>query len=157
MNQALFTKRTGSIYQSQVKRFAEKRNKAGKVIRVAREIPFTLDEFRKWVQASFKSGPQWVTKCSYCGGKISLITFCVDHDVPVGRGGSLGLANLAMCCQRCNRTKGELTGQEFRQFMKGIMTFPEAARVDILRRLKQGGAYTGLLRQKKVEAKALSL
>lgn len=134
MNPQLFTKRTGSIYHSQVKRFRERRNKAGKVIQPERKIQYSLDEFRKWIRTT----APW---CAYCEARLSFATFCVDHNVPVGRGGSLAMANLAICCGRCNRTKGNLTGQEFRQFMKGIMTFPEAARVDILRRLKQGGAY----------------
>jgi 5-methylcytosine-specific restriction endonuclease McrA len=153
MNQALFTKRTYTIYKHQRERFAEKRNKAGKVIRAAREIPYTLPEFRAWVTAKFLGAPQWITKCAYCEGKISVVTFCVDHDIPVGRGGALGLANLAMCCARCNRTKGQMSGKAFRQFMQGLMTFPEADRNDVLKRLRAGGAGYKFI-GKKAEAKA---
>jgi 5-methylcytosine-specific restriction endonuclease McrA len=153
VTEQLFTKRTYTIYKHQVARFAEKRNKKDKVTRVARPIPYTLAEFRAWVTAQFKGGPQWVTKCAYCEGKITLLTFCVDHDVPVGRGGSLGLANLAMCCQRCNNTKGQMTGRAFRQFMAGLATFPEADRNDVLKRLKMGGGGFRFMAGKTAEAK----
>jgi 5-methylcytosine-specific restriction endonuclease McrA len=51
-----------------------------------------------------------VDSCVYCGGPGP---FEVDHIVPVSRGGSDDMANLAAACRPCNRSKGSLLLEEW--------------------------------------------
>lgn len=46
-------------------------------------------------------------------------------------------ANLALCCERCNRRKGELTSFEYKPLLELVNSFPEAARKYVLRKLAQ--------------------
>lgn len=56
----------------------------------------------------------------------------------MARGGSLELANLRGCCDACNRLKGKLLPGEFKALLGLIVQLPEAARSDIVGRLKAG-------------------
>lgn len=49
--------------------------------------------------------------CRYCGGEA----LWVDHVAPRARGGPTVPANLVAACQRCNRTKGNRTPEEWRR------------------------------------------
>ena len=44
-------------------------------------------------------------RCAYCGRDVSQ-GYHVDHIVPLSRGGSNALGNLALTCARCNTSKG---------------------------------------------------
>ena len=69
-----------------------------------------------WALVRSKGG-----RCEYCGVR----TRCYlspptaadylhkDHRVPLSRGGSDGIDNLAVSCRRCNSDKGTLTDAEF--------------------------------------------
>jgi 5-methylcytosine-specific restriction endonuclease McrA len=131
-------------YRAMVKRFGEKKNKKGAVIRQARLVPFTLDEFMVWFRYRLGGDLQCHTDCVYCARTLTITTLRVDHDIPVDRGGSLGLSNLLECCDDCNRIKGSLTGEEYVALLRGLKTFPEAARKDITRRLKMGSGFQRL-------------
>jgi hypothetical protein len=51
--------------------------------------------------------------CLYChirGGELE-----VDHKIPISRGGTNDLLNLATSCLHCNRSKRNLTAEEFIQ------------------------------------------
>jgi hypothetical protein len=74
-------------------------------------------------------------QCTYCRCALKLKDMQPDHRTPVKRGGALGLTNLAPACDRCNTRKGELTAEEFVAFVKGLQTFPEAARSYIYRQM----------------------
>ena len=50
--------------------------------------------------------------CRYCGERAERPE--CDHIVPVSRGGSNTLDNLATSCQRCNRSKRDKTPSEWR-------------------------------------------
>lgn len=50
--------------------------------------------------------------CQYCGDR-GVHLHC-DHIVPVSRGGSNDISNLATSCQRCNQSKGCKTIEEWR-------------------------------------------
>lgn len=52
--------------------------------------------------------------CYYCHRWYSLDAFSVDHRVPTSRGGSNRYDNKVGCCKTCNRSKGLLTEQEFK-------------------------------------------
>lgn len=59
--------------------------------------------------------------CRYCGrlGDMRLDpdgrTWQMDHVVPLSRGGSIDLSNVALACAGCNRLKGSMTADEFMQ------------------------------------------
>lgn len=50
--------------------------------------------------------------CSYCGCQLE--KYHVDHKIPLSRGGSNSLDNLAISCEKCNLQKGTKTADEFR-------------------------------------------
>lgn len=56
-------------------------------------------------------------QCAYCGKKVTLkealLTFTLDHIVPVVLGGSNATENLITSCELCNKRKGRLTLQRF--------------------------------------------
>lgn len=59
--------------------------------------------------------------CAYCASPIShyakrVDSLELDHDIPVSRGGSDDDSNLVASCRPCNRSKGAMTGSEFREF-----------------------------------------
>jgi hypothetical protein len=51
------------------------------------------------------------SRCTYCGATDRRLEF--DHIFPVSRGGSDEPSNLALACDRCNRSKGAKTIQEW--------------------------------------------
>lgn len=59
------------------------------------------------VRRRILSGP-----CTYCGGWSS----CVDHVVPVARGGTSIVENLTAACDRCNSQKLDWLPFEWRQW-----------------------------------------
>lgn len=54
---------------------------------------------------------KWGRECAYCGTKE--IPLQVEHIVPVARGGSNRVSNLALACEPCNQAKGTQTAAEF--------------------------------------------
>lgn len=48
--------------------------------------------------------------CAYCGDVATEI----DHVIPLTRGGSAGMRNLAAACKRCNGEKGKQTPAEWK-------------------------------------------
>ena len=117
--------RTANIYRSQRERFG---------------LPpeWSLDFFRGCVVNLF----QWqASECQYCRQRITRLSFTLDHDVPLSRGGSPELANLVLCCAECNTRKGQLTGQQFRQVLSCTENWPTADAVAFWGRLKQGNQW----------------
>lgn len=51
-------------------------------------------------------------KCAYCGKDISK-RFERDHVLPLSRGGSDDISNIAMCCKSCNSSKNNKTLHEW--------------------------------------------
>lgn len=141
-----FHLRTQSIYDSMKKRFAEKKWKtgrlAGKVRRAGRELLYTLPEFRGWLRAQFGGREDGTVSCVYCGVPLDAMNFRIDHSTPISRGGDLFLTNLAVCCDKCNREKGELNVEEFgilKNFLQELLDTGKialAAYNDIWKRLR---------------------
>jgi 5-methylcytosine-specific restriction endonuclease McrA len=52
-------------------------------------------------------------KCSYCGKPLNIKTASRDHKVPLSRGGSDSIDNIAPSCVRCNSRKCAKTIDEF--------------------------------------------
>lgn len=84
--------------------------RAGQVRVPARELPFTLAEFRAWAMKKIGLG---ATKCFYCPRLIDVLHFEPDHYIPLSAHGSLGLDNLVPACEECNRLKGEMPPDDF--------------------------------------------
>lgn len=154
-----FHLRSQSIYDSMRKRFAEKRNIRGKVIRYGREVPFTLEVFRKWLLAQLDGKSGGCGVCAYCRCPLTAENLRVDHRFPPQRGGTLGLSNLAISCDPCNQAKGKLTPQEFDCLKQGLDDFlrrgilhPDGY-MDIWSRLK---GRLAIYKRKRQEAKVLA-
>ena len=54
----------------------------------------------------------------YCGKKLEMAYFDVDHKTPFSRNGSEGIKNKQLLCRPCNTRKGDLTDGEFRRAYK---------------------------------------
>ena len=54
-------------------------------------------------------------RCIYCGKKMSIGYFHVDHKTPVKRHGSESLSNKQLLCGPCNGRKAMMTDGEFRR------------------------------------------
>jgi 5-methylcytosine-specific restriction endonuclease McrA len=76
--------------------------------------------------------------CSYCSLPMAW-DVSIDHKIAISRGGRHQLANLAVCCSRCNQAKGLLTDEEFVQLRELLKVFHPAAQQDVLCRLRAGG------------------
>lgn len=59
------------------------------------------------------------------------------------RGGSLALANLRGACSPCNAAKGSLLPGEYKTLLKGLESFTEAGRNDVMKRLRGGILHFG--------------
>ena len=53
----------------------------------------------------------YASRCTYCGTDGSMT---LDHVIPVSRGGSLGIGNLAPACESCNKSKRDRLPIEYR-------------------------------------------
>lgn len=67
----------------------------------------------------------WLAKCEYWGWRCYLCrieltreTAVVEHRIPITRGGSNWLSNLAPACDPCNSRKHNKTEAEYRQWLK---------------------------------------
>jgi 5-methylcytosine-specific restriction endonuclease McrA len=131
-----FIRRTLSIYRHQVETYAERKDKNGRITRYAKQIPYTVAEFRAWVLQQFQGKEDGARQCPYCGTWIDVANFQADHCTPVARGGALGLDNLAACCERCNQIKDQLTVAEYLALRKFTAALGQTAETNILRRLE---------------------
>lgn len=52
-------------------------------------------------------------RCVYCGCTEEEMTLCLDHVIPLSRGGSNTADNLVVACFPCNTDKGARTPSEW--------------------------------------------
>lgn len=52
-------------------------------------------------------------RCNYCLATLTPATVQRDHIIPITRGGSDAIHNLAPSCEPCNKAKGSMTAEEF--------------------------------------------
>lgn len=61
-------------------------------------------------------------KCHYCrcpmDGHDPQRRATKDHVIPKSRDGTNDPSNLVPCCDLCNRMKGNMTGDEFREYVR---------------------------------------
>ena len=53
-------------------------------------------------------------RCQYCGRRLGLREFTLDHVLPTSRGGQTKWDNVVTCCGPCNRRKADRTPAEAR-------------------------------------------
>ena len=132
--------RVHGLYNGMVKRHAPKMWKSGARKGQQRvpgvQLPFTEAELLAGVERAFPNGS--ARSCPYCNSPIDAFTATLDHEIPLARGGSIGMENIAAICATCNRLKGGLTPIEFRSLLQWIKEQHPAAGADIIGRLKSG-------------------
>lgn len=144
--EASFQKRSGQMYQG-MKRRAKK---------VYVSLPFTLAEFREWLRDKFDVNG--VARCEYSNELIAVENFSVDHRHPVSRSGSFDLLNLAICTEKHNLRKGNMTGREYEFFMTHVIGFyPPEVQAAIWRKLEVGDVqrFSHFRRQRKAKQGAV--
>lgn len=77
---------------------------------------------KKRAQGSF-SPVQWLAKCSYwgwtcylCHAPLTPSTVHAEHRIPLSRGGTNWIANIAPSCVPCNLSKNNKTEAEYREY-----------------------------------------
>jgi len=79
------------------------------------------------------------TKCPYCDttmtAKKGNTKISYEHKKPIARGGKRTIENLQFTCTRCNRRKGILTDQEYKNLLNYLSSMKKEARKYILKQL----------------------
>jgi hypothetical protein len=101
------------------------------------DLPFTKDEFRAHVLKAMNGNQDGVVVCRYCNQVTTLHDLAADHEMPIDRGGSLGLENIGFPCQSCNRRKNRMTPDEFLKLLNFLEKEIPMARMDVLDRLEK--------------------
>lgn len=66
--------------------------------------------------------------CHYCHRPLTEDNSCVDHIVPLGKGGTNDRANLVICCIQCNHAKQDLPYAAFFSMKKHLRAFYDKKR-----------------------------
>lgn len=104
--------------------------------KVFMEVPFTLAEFRAWLGTKFNSAG--AARCEYSGEWILVENFSVDHRQPLSRGGSFAMENLAVCSEKQNLRKGNMTKEEYAELTKHVSRYAPEVQAAIWRKLECG-------------------
>jgi len=107
--------------------------------RDARPSVPTLEEFRAWLEEEKRGTGFW--ECVYCGRLLDISGVSIDHKIPLSRTGLSSFDNLAICCEPCNRTKGDLLESEYRQLTGMLSVWSKESRESVKRRLRQKPSY----------------
>jgi len=121
-----FEQRASNLYDNDIKRWrarlqAQAPRGVTLEIPASQVLPYTRTQHRMWLWNAMGCS-LGAFQCTYCNAPIDLISMVVDHKTPIRRGGSPDLDNQCLCCDRCNKVKGEFTEMEFRillAFMEG--------------------------------------
>lgn len=122
----VLVRRSGKIYDG-MKARAEK---------VHLKMPFTLAEFRFWLEPQFDQ--DGAAKCEYSGEMILAEDFSVDHRRPISRGGCFTIGNLALCSEKQNLRKGNMTKEEYAELSKHVSRYAPEVQAAIWRKLEVG-------------------
>src|SRR5262245_60540534 len=83
------------------------RHQKDRAKKLGKQLSYNLSDIRAMLDEPF------AMNCIYCNDTLTPKNFSYDHAIPVSRGGTFDIHNLRVCCDRCNQTKGRLTGTEF--------------------------------------------
>lgn len=91
---------------------------------VARQIAKRNYKARKKSAEGCFTSEEWLAKCEYhgwrcylCGRSVNPQSAHAEHRIPLARGGSNWIANIAPSCAPCNLSKNKRTEKEFREFL----------------------------------------
>lgn len=84
-------------------------NTAGNRVRARKAGASGSHTSGEWIVLKLASG--W--RCAYCRCRLDEKTAHRDHRVPLSRGGSDSIENIAVCCKSCNSRKRNQTDVEF--------------------------------------------
>jgi hypothetical protein len=96
-------------------------------------VDYTLEELRRLVRHKLSA-----SGCPYCRAELTAKSFALTYKNPPRRGGRHALVNLIVCCKRCRAIKGLLDGQEFRELLLLLQTWPDAIQQQFLARFLRG-------------------
>lgn len=103
-------------------------------------IPIKRAQFEEWLWEKSENGLTW--KCEYTGNVLQLMAktmagrLTIDHKVPLAKGGTTTLDNLAVCSEEANKVKGALSIGYYGRLMGAMSTWPPEEREEVVRRLK---------------------
>lgn len=120
---ALLNKRTRSIYRNQLQAAKKK----------SQIFSITLEQVQNLAIAA--------ECCPYCQEPLKPKTISLDHKMPVERNGQHTLSNIAICCMRCNKIKGNMNVEEYVAFRQFISTMDDLPAKSIYRRIYAGGRF----------------
>lgn len=60
-------------------------------------------------------------KCAYCGRRLDMQHLTIDHYHPLDKNGSNSVDNLLPACKKCNGFKANMTKNEFRLLLRGLI------------------------------------
>ncbi len=126
-----FIELTGSRYDAMMARLMRKK------LILKDRAPFTKDHFRAHLLAAMNGQEDGFVRCHYCLSFFGIQDISVDHEVPLSRGGSVGLDNIGYPCARCNKRKGAMNPREFLTLLDFLERELPYARQDILDRLEK--------------------
>jgi 5-methylcytosine-specific restriction endonuclease McrA len=65
--------------------------------------------------------------CQYCGRRVPISEYTMDHVLPRSRGGVTSWENIVVSCARCNARKGDRTPAEARMSLQSVPVKPKWA------------------------------
>jgi 5-methylcytosine-specific restriction endonuclease McrA len=74
--------------------------------------------------------------CAYCQEELTPRNASLDHNIPLQRDGRDSLDNYNFICFPCNRSKGTLTGDEYRSLVTALQGLGGYTRDLVLRKLR---------------------
>jgi len=102
--------------------------------------PITREQFTQWLWEKSQNGLSW--KCEYTGNVLQLMAktqagrLTLDHRIPLAKGGTSTLNNLAVCCEEINKIKGDMSEERLNSLLYFLGGWPKEERDGVLRRLK---------------------
>ncbi len=98
---------------------------------------------RPWLEETLTNVENGLLPCCYCCSTLTLDSVSFDHKVALSRGGEPWGSNVVACCKTCNKVKGSLNADEYQSLCDLVNTWPDAARDNVTKRLRIGGAFFG--------------
>jgi 5-methylcytosine-specific restriction endonuclease McrA len=88
-------------------------------------VVYKNNRWRKINSVRFSRNNVWIRdegKCQYCGDKVHIKNFTLDHVNPKASGGKTMWTNVVTCCYICNQKKGDKTlKQAGMQLLKAVI------------------------------------